>query len=58
MEPQKKKTMIFYVTDADRRRIRIAAAHADMSMSAFVVDCVMKQVREMEENTIQRSSEK
>ncbi len=41
--------MNFYVTDEDRRRIRIAAAHADLSMSAFVVDCVMKQVQEMEE---------
>ncbi|MCF2671637.1 MAG: hypothetical protein SPJ01_01375 [Butyricicoccus sp.] len=49
METEKKVKMLVYATDDERRRIKIAAARMNMSMSAFILDSVLEQVASIEE---------
>ena len=49
METEKKVKMLVYATDDERRRIKIAAARMNMSMSAFMLDSVLEQVASIEE---------
>ena len=49
MEIEKKVKMLVYATDDERRRIKIAAARMNMSMSAFILDSVLEQVASIEE---------
>ena len=49
METEKKVKMLVYATDDERRRIKIAAARMNMSMSACILDSVLEQVASIEE---------
>lgn len=48
MEGSKKGSIIVYATEAERRRIKIAAARLGLSMSAFILECVLEQVDSIE----------
>lgn len=37
-----------YVTDEERRRVRVAAARTDQTMSAFCHDAIMAEVERIE----------
>ncbi len=40
--------MIFYTTDEERRRIKIAAVNSDISLSSFILRAVMHEVEKFE----------
>lgn len=48
MENSQKGSIIVYATKDERRRIKIAAAQLGISMSAFILECVMEQVDSIE----------
>lgn len=48
MKNTTKRSMIFYATDDQRRRIKIAAINSDISVSSFILNCVMKEVAKLE----------
>lgn len=48
MEGSKKGSIIVYATEDERRRIKIAAARLGLSMSAFILECVLEQVDSIE----------
>lgn len=56
MENSKKGSIIVYATENERRRIKIAAARLGLSMSAFILECVMEQVDSIE--TLTKESER
>lgn len=49
MDGSKKGSIIVYATEAERRRIKIAAARLGLSMSGFILECVLEQVDSVEQ---------
>lgn len=51
MKPNNKISMLIYATDEERDRIKNAASKMNLSVSKFVLECVMEQVSSIEELT-------
>ncbi len=51
MKSNNKISMLIYATDEERDRIKNAASKMNLSVSKFVLECVMEQVSSIEELT-------
>ena len=51
MKANDKISMLIYATDEQRDRIKKAAAKMNLSVSKFMLECVMEQVSSIEEIT-------
>ena len=56
MEAGKKVSMLVYATSEERERIKAPAAKMNLSVSKFMLECVMEQVASIEE-LMQRTGE-
>ncbi len=51
MKANNKVSMLIYATNEQRDRIKEAAAKMNLSVSKFMIECVMEQVSSIEELT-------